>query len=54
MKDEQRTFRQKYIVYESYQVAEDDPLIAKYIEDAKRNFDGDPEIIQIKIHMEIQ
>lgn len=54
LKDSERTYRQKFLVYESYSVSDYDPLILKCIEEAKKNFVGEPENIQIKIHMEIQ
>lgn len=54
LKDSDRTYRQKFLVYENISVAEDDPVILKCIQEAKMNFDGEPETIQIKIHLEIQ
>lgn len=54
LKDADRTYRQKFLIYEDYNVTDIDPIILKCIEDAKKNFDGEPEQIQIKIHMEIQ
>ncbi len=54
LKDPERTYRQKFLIYETISVAEDDPVIVKCIEEAKMNFDGEPESIQIKIHLEIQ
>lgn len=54
LKDSDRTYRQKFLVYETYSVIEDDPVILRCIEEAKKNFDGEPEEINIKIHLEIQ
>lgn len=54
LKDSDRTYRQKFLVYEDYSVKEDDPFIIACIEEAKKSFEGDPESIQIKIHLEIQ
>ena len=54
LKDSDRTYRQKFLVYATYYVSEDDPEIQKCIEEAKKNFDGDPEEITIKISLEIQ
>lgn len=54
LKDSDRTCRQKFVIYESYTISEHDPLICKCIEEAKRNFEGEPESIQIKVHLEIQ
>ncbi len=54
LKDSDRTYRQKFVVYEQYTVSDCDPVILKCIEDARKNFDGEPEEIQVKIHLEIQ
>ena len=54
LKDSDRTYRQKFVIYEVYEVSDSDPIVLQCIEDAKKNFDGEPESIQIKIHLEIQ
>ena len=54
LKDPERTYRQKFLCYENYHVNENDPFIIKCIEEAKKNFEGEPEEINIKIHLEIQ
>lgn len=54
LKDSDRTYRQKFLIYEVYSVSDDDPVILACIEEAKKSFEGDPESIQIKIHLEIQ
>lgn len=53
LKDSDRTYRQKFLIYETYSTAHDDPVIHTCIEEAKKNFDGEPENIQIKIYLEI-
>jgi len=54
LKDSERTYRQKFLIYTSYLVSEDDPEIIKCIQEAKLNFQGEPDEITIKISMEIQ
>jgi hypothetical protein len=54
LKSDDRTYRQKFLVYEDYIVSHDDALILACITEAKKNFGGHPDSIQIKIHMEIQ
>ncbi len=54
LKDSDRTYRQKFLVYATYSVTDTDPEILRCIEEAKKNFDGEPEEITIKIHLEIQ
>lgn len=54
LKDSERTYRQKFLSYEQYTVSENDSVILKCIEQAKKNFEGEPESIQVKIHLEIQ
>lgn len=54
LKDSERTYRHKFMIYETYSLCDTDPIILDCIEEAKNNFEGEPESIQIKIHMEIQ
>jgi hypothetical protein len=52
LKDSERTYRQKFLMYDDYMLALDDESILKCIEEAKQSFNCVPETIQIKIHME--
>ena len=54
LKDASRTYRQKFLIYEDYVVSCDNSVILTCIEEAKKNFEGKPESIQVKIHLEIQ
>lgn len=54
LKDSDRTYRQKFLIYEDYTMSCDDSVILMCIDEAKKNFDGEPEQIQIKIHMEFE
>lgn len=53
-KDSERTYRQKFLLYETFSVAHDDPVILRCINEAKLNFQAEPDEINIKIHLEIQ
>lgn len=54
LKDSERTYRQKFLIYENYSVSDDDPVILTCIEEAKKNFQGEAESVQVKIHLEMQ
>ena len=54
LKDPDRTYRQKFLIYEDYTVSNEDPIILACINEAQKSFEGDPETIQIKIHLEVQ
>lgn len=54
LKDSERTYRQKFLIYEIYGVSCEESVILRCIDEAKKNFNGEPEHIQIKIHLEIQ
>jgi len=54
LKDCDRTYRQKFLIYEDFSVSFSDTVICSCIEEAKKSFDGDPDDIQIKIHLEVQ
>ncbi len=53
LKDESRTYRQKFLVYNIYSVSDSDPEIINCVNEAKKNFDGVPDTISVKIHLEI-
>lgn len=54
LKDAERNYRQKFLIYDNYSVTIEDKTIWNCIEEAKKNFEGEPEDIQIKIHLEIK
>ena len=54
LKDSERTYRQKFLIYKNYSVSDDDPVILMCIEEAKKNFQGEAESVQVKIHLEMQ
>ena len=54
LKDSDRTYRQKFLIYVPFFVQEDDSEICKCISEARKNFEGEPEEITIKISLEIQ
>lgn len=54
IKDEEKTLRTKYIIYETYQADENDPIIKDCIEKTLENFDGTPDSIKVTITLEIQ
>ncbi len=53
LKGDERTYREKFLVYEVYTVSYDDPQIQTCIIKAKANFLGEPESVQIKISLEV-
>jgi hypothetical protein len=53
IKDEEKTLRKKFLVYEPITVNENDPIIKDCIEETLQNFDGDPDHIEVKINLQI-
>ena len=53
VKNEEKNLRVKYLLYESYQVDEDDPIIKDCVEKTIASFDGDPIDVRVSITMEI-
>jgi len=51
IKGDERNFKQKFLSYDPLQMSEDDPNISRFIEEAKKNFVGEPEDIIIKTSM---
>jgi len=54
IKDDEKTLRKKFLIYEDYQVNELDPMITKCINETLENFDGEPASVKITITMEMQ
>jgi hypothetical protein len=54
LKDEERNLRFKFLIYQPISTDENDPVIQECIAQAKKNFEGEPEEITIKISIEIQ
>lgn len=54
IKDEEKTLRKKFLIYDTYQTEDDDPIIQGCIKETLENFHGDPSDIIINIKMEIQ
>lgn len=55
LKDSERTYRQKFLHYEQLSVGpQNDPIIIADIEEARKNFLGEPEDIEIQISMVYQ
>jgi len=52
LKDDRRTYRQKFLVYENIYAMPEDENILECIEEAKKNFVGEPDEITIKINLE--
>lgn len=53
LKDDSRTIRQKHLIYEVFTTALDDMVIASLIEETKKNFDGNPTDIVVRIELEV-
>jgi hypothetical protein len=54
VKNDEKRQTTKHLIYEDYQVKYDDPIIAKCIEEAVKQFNAEPDDIKLKITMEIQ
>ena len=54
IKDDEKRLSKKFLLYETYQVDEEDPTIQECIQETLKNFDGDPENIRVTITLEMQ
>lgn len=54
LKDVERTYRQKFLVYADICLVPEDPVIQECITLARKNFDGEPEDIQVRILMVVR
>ena len=54
IKDSEKTLRKKFLAYDKYTVDRDDPYIKECIEDTVKDFQAEPEKINLKISMLIE
>jgi len=54
IKDEEKTLRKKFLIYDTYQTEDNDPIIQNCIKETLENFDGEPNDVIVNIKMEIQ
>ncbi len=54
LKDSERTYRHKFLLYSIYCVDPKDEVVIDCIRIAKESFQGDPESVSIRINLEIQ
>lgn len=54
LKDEERTYRQKFLIYEHVELHPMDEVIKRCVSESKKNFQGEPEDIQVKTLMVLQ
>jgi hypothetical protein len=54
LKDSSRTYKQEFTIYEVYTASPDDVQVRKCIDQAKKNFIGEPDRILIRIDFEVE
>lgn len=53
LKDAERSYRQKFLIYEAITLVHTDQTIIDCVKEAKVNFQGDPEEYQIRASFEL-
>lgn len=54
LKDHERSYREKFLVYNDLSMDANDPEIESAIAKAKENFRGEPEDIQVRVLMVVK
>jgi len=54
VKDDEKSLKYKYLIYEKYSVDSEDPIIKDCVDKAVKNFDGEPTDVNVRIHLEIE
>lgn len=49
IKDEEKTLRKKFLLYEAYQATAEDAVIQRCIAETLKSFEGSPSDVRIKI-----
>jgi hypothetical protein len=53
IKDEEKTLKAKYLIYEPYQISYDDDTIKRCIAETLKNFTGEPSDVRIRINFSL-
>lgn len=51
IQDDEKSYKKKHLVYESYQVSANDPVIRNIIAEGLKEFSGEPSDIKLKISL---
>jgi len=51
IKDEEKTLKKKFLIYENFTVNENDPMIKSCIEETLKNFSAPPLRITVRINL---
>lgn len=54
LKDESRTYREVFLIYDIYTAQADDPKVMECIQTAVKQFGSTPDSIKVKISIEVQ
>ncbi len=54
IKDSEKHLTKKFLQYEEFRIAEDEPIIKQCIDETLQNFAGKPDSIKVCVVMEIQ
>lgn len=49
IKDDEKTLRAKYLIYEEYKISSDDETIKRCIAETLKSFEGEPSDVRIRI-----
>ena len=54
IKDEEKTLKKKFLIYDPFHVSEDDPTIKDCINETLKNFSSEPSNIKVRISLLIE
>lgn len=53
LRDSEKSLRTKHLVYDAYTVDENDPKIKECIDQTRKQFDGDPDSVKVRISLNL-
>ncbi len=54
IKDEERTLKKEFLIYELVTLGEEDPIVIQCVEEVLAEFKGEPEHIKVRAMMEFK
>jgi hypothetical protein len=53
IKDDEKTLREKFLIYDTYEVSDTDPIIKDCINKTMKSFGSEPTDIRVRINLEV-
>lgn len=53
VKDEEKSLKKDFLIYETFEASQDDPMVVSCVEEVLKEFNSEPDDISVTIKLEI-